>query len=76
MAAIAKRWADSMTVAAAADACRAVPEEVSNEQAGLSTIAEIVMNGVRRSGLTRGEAVVVFVWGAAAAVHGRSHRRW
>ena len=47
-------------VVAAADACRPVPDEVSDEQASFSTIAEIVMNGVRRSRLTWGEAVVVF----------------
>jgi len=47
-------------VVAAADACRAVPDEVSDEQASFSTIAEIVMNGVRRSGVTWGESVVVF----------------
>jgi 2-desacetyl-2-hydroxyethyl bacteriochlorophyllide A dehydrogenase len=47
-------------VVAAADACRPVPDEVSDEQASFSTIAEIVMNGVRRSRLTWGETVVVF----------------
>jgi 2-desacetyl-2-hydroxyethyl bacteriochlorophyllide A dehydrogenase len=47
-------------VVAAVDACRPVPDEVSDEQASFSTIAEIVMNGVRRSRLTWGEAVVVF----------------
>jgi len=46
-------------VVAAADDCRPVPDEVSDEQASFSTIAEIVMNGVRRSRLTWGEAVVV-----------------
>jgi NADPH:quinone reductase-like Zn-dependent oxidoreductase len=39
-------------VVAAAGACRPVPDEVSDEQAAFSTIAEIVMNGVRRSRLT------------------------
>jgi 2-desacetyl-2-hydroxyethyl bacteriochlorophyllide A dehydrogenase len=47
-------------VVAAADACRWVPDEVSDEQASFCTIAEIVMNGVRRSRLTWGETVVVF----------------
>jgi 2-desacetyl-2-hydroxyethyl bacteriochlorophyllide A dehydrogenase len=47
-------------VVAAADACRPVPDEVSDEQAAFSTIAEIVMNGLRRSRLKWGEAVVVF----------------
>ena len=47
-------------VTAAADACRPVPEEVSDQHAAFFTIAEIVMNGVRRSRLTWGEAVVVY----------------
>jgi threonine dehydrogenase-like Zn-dependent dehydrogenase len=47
-------------VVATAGDCRPVPDEVSDEQATFSTIAEIVMNGVRRSGLTWGETVVVF----------------
>ena len=46
-------------VVAAADACRPVPDEVSDEQASFSTIAEIAMNGVRRGRLTWGETVVV-----------------
>jgi len=46
-------------VVAAADTCRPVPDEVSDEQAPFSTIAEIVMNGVRRSHLTWGETVLV-----------------
>ncbi len=47
-------------VVAAPDACRPVPDEVSDAQASFCTIAEIVMNGVRRSRLTWGETVVVF----------------
>lgn len=47
-------------VAASVDACRRVPDDVSDEQAVFFTIAEIVMNGVRRSRLTWGEAAVVF----------------
>jgi threonine dehydrogenase-like Zn-dependent dehydrogenase len=47
-------------VVAAVGDCRPVPVEVSDEQAAFCTIAEIVMNGVRRSGLTWGETVVVF----------------
>jgi 2-desacetyl-2-hydroxyethyl bacteriochlorophyllide A dehydrogenase len=38
---------------------RPVRPEVSDEQAAFFTIAEIVMNGVRRGGVTWGEAVVV-----------------
>jgi threonine dehydrogenase-like Zn-dependent dehydrogenase len=47
-------------VTAAVDGCRPLPEGVSDEQATFCTIAEIVMNGVRRSRLTWGESVVVF----------------
>ncbi|MCA1791788.1 MAG: zinc-binding dehydrogenase [Thioalkalivibrio sp.] len=47
-------------VVAEASACRPVPDEVSDEAATFSTIAEIVMNGVRRSRFTWGEMVVVF----------------
>ena len=47
-------------VTAAADTCRPVPEDVSAERAAFFTIAEIVMNGVRRSRLTWGEVVVVY----------------
>ena len=47
-------------VVAAADACRHVPSDVSDEQAAFFTIAEIVMNGVRRSRLTWGETAVVY----------------
>ena len=38
---------------------RPIPPEVPDEQAAFFTIAEIVMNGVRRGGVTWGEAVVV-----------------
>jgi threonine dehydrogenase-like Zn-dependent dehydrogenase len=47
-------------VVVAADACRPVPDGVSDEQASFCTIAEIVMNGVRRGGVAWGETVVVF----------------
>ena len=47
-------------VVAQVDDCRPVPAGVSDEQAAFFTIAEIVMNGVRRSRLTWGEAAVVF----------------
>jgi|YelNatPaOPRAMG01_1025707.scaffolds.fasta_scaffold02258_15 2-desacetyl-2-hydroxyethyl bacteriochlorophyllide A dehydrogenase len=42
------------------DALRLVPSELSREDASFFTIAEIVMNGVRRSQLTFGESVVVY----------------
>lgn len=42
------------------DALRFVPHELSCEDASFFTIAEIVMNGVRRSQLTFGESVVVY----------------
>jgi 2-desacetyl-2-hydroxyethyl bacteriochlorophyllide A dehydrogenase len=58
-------------VAAATDACRPVPDEVSDEQASFSTIAEIVMNSVRRSCLTWGETVVVFGAGLLGQVTAR-----
>ena len=47
-------------VVSAADACRLVPDDLSDEQASFFTIAEIVMNGVRRSRLTWGETAVVY----------------
>lgn len=43
-----------------ADACRPVPDGVSDDEAAFFTIAEIVMNGVRRGRLTWGEGVVVY----------------
>lgn len=47
-------------VCADAGACRRVPDAVGAEEAVFFTIAEIVMNGVRRSDLTWGEAAVVY----------------
>lgn len=47
-------------VVAEATACRPVPSDVRDEQAAFFTIAEIVMNGVRRSRLTWGETAVVY----------------
>ena len=47
-------------VAVAADDARPVQRELPDEQAALFTISEIVMNGVRRSGLTWGECAVVY----------------
>lgn len=38
----------------------AVPSDVTDEDAAFFTISEIVMNGVRRSGATWGETVVVY----------------
>ncbi|WP_436933498.1 zinc-binding dehydrogenase [Halovenus marina] len=43
-----------------ADDCRPVPEGITTDQAAFFTIAEIVMNGVRRSSLTWGETAVVY----------------
>ena len=48
-------------VCAEASACRPVPDTVTDEEATFFTIAEIVMNGVRRSDLG---------WGETVAVHG------
>ncbi len=42
------------------DACRPIPNGVSADEAVFFTIAEIVMNGVRRSSLTWGESAVVY----------------
>jgi 2-desacetyl-2-hydroxyethyl bacteriochlorophyllide A dehydrogenase len=47
-------------VVAPVEACRRVHDDVSDEQASFFTIAEIVMNGVRRSRLTWGETAVVY----------------
>jgi 2-desacetyl-2-hydroxyethyl bacteriochlorophyllide A dehydrogenase len=47
-------------VVVAADACRPIPDAVDDEAAVFFTIAEIVMNGVRRSRLTWGETVTVY----------------
>ena len=46
-------------VALPASIARPVRPEVADEQAAFFTIAEIVMNGVRRGGVTWGEAAVV-----------------
>lgn len=43
-----------------ASACRPVPDAVSDESAVFFTIAEIVMNGVRRSDLSWGETAAVY----------------
>ena len=42
------------------DACRPVPDGVGDDEAAFFTIAEIVMNGVRRGRLTWGEGAVVY----------------
>ncbi|MFP9190150.1 zinc-dependent alcohol dehydrogenase [Natronosalvus vescus] len=47
-------------VCTGAGACRPIPDDVSDEEAVFFTIAEIVMNGVRRSDLTWGESSVVY----------------
>lgn len=46
-------------VCTSAEACRPVPDGVSDDEAVFFTIAEIVMNGVRRGELAWGEATVV-----------------
>lgn len=47
-------------ISSAASSLRLVPDGVSDEEAVFFTIAEIVMNGVRRSQVTWGEAATVF----------------
>ncbi|WP_198667985.1 zinc-binding alcohol dehydrogenase [Saliphagus sp. LR7] len=47
-------------VSADADACRPIPEGVSDDAAVFFTIAEIVMNGIRRGEATWGEHAVVY----------------
>lgn len=47
-------------VSASAVACRPIPDGVSNDEAVFFTIAEIVMNGVRRSDLAWGESAAVY----------------
>lgn len=47
-------------VCTSAEDCRPIPDNVSDDAAVFFTIAEIVMNGVRRSDLTWGERTVVF----------------
>ncbi|WP_436925625.1 zinc-dependent alcohol dehydrogenase [Halosimplex amylolyticum] len=47
-------------VTVSADACRPLPDGVSDEEAAFFTIAEIVMNGVRRGEVAFGESTVVF----------------
>ena len=46
-------------VCTGASGCRPVPDDVTDDEAVFFTIAEIVMNGVRRSRLDWGEATVV-----------------
>ena len=43
-----------------ASACRRVPDAVTDEEATFFTIAEVVMNGIRRSDLAWGETVAVY----------------
>lgn len=45
---------------ASADACRPIPDGVTDDEAAFFTIGEIVMNGVRRSDLTWGETAAVY----------------
>lgn len=45
---------------ARADDCRPIPDDVTDDQAAFFTIAEIVMNGIRRSDVTWGETVAVY----------------
>lgn len=47
-------------VVADVNGCRSVPESVGVDEAAFFTIAEIVMNGVRRGRLTWGETSVVY----------------
>ena len=47
-------------VVADADHCRPIPDGVTDEEAVFFTIAEIVMNGVRRGRVTWGETVAVY----------------
>lgn len=50
----------SLYVSVKASEVRIVPEGISYEEASFFTIAEIVMNGVRRSQITFGESVVIY----------------
>ena len=50
-------------VVADVDHCRPVPDEVTDEEAVFFTIAEIVMNGVRRGRVAWGETVAVYGMG-------------
>ena len=50
----------ALWVTCPADKLRAVPGEVSDEEAAFSSLAEVAMNGLRRVGLTWGESVAVF----------------
>ncbi|UTF52444.1 zinc-binding dehydrogenase [Natronosalvus rutilus] len=43
-----------------ASTCRPIPDGVTDDDAVFFTIAEIVMNGIRRSGLTWGESSAVY----------------
>ncbi|WP_224828960.1 zinc-dependent alcohol dehydrogenase [Saliphagus infecundisoli] len=47
-------------VTASPEGCRPIPDDVSDDAAVFFTIAEIVMNGVRRGEVTWGESAVVF----------------
>ncbi|WP_121744846.1 zinc-dependent alcohol dehydrogenase [Natronorubrum halophilum] len=47
-------------VVASAEGCRPIPDGVSDDEATFFTIAEIVMNGIRRSDLVWGETAVVY----------------
>jgi threonine dehydrogenase-like Zn-dependent dehydrogenase len=53
---------------------RPVPEGVSDEAAALTTLAEVVMNGLRRVGLTWGESVAVVGLGLLGQLAARLSR--
>jgi len=57
---IVNRGPHAMYVAAQADSPRIVPDSVSDEQAAFFTVAEVSLNGVRRSKVSLGESVVIF----------------
>lgn len=47
-------------VTAGADQCRPIPDDVSDDEAAFFTIAEIVMNGIRRGRLDWGETTAIY----------------
>ena len=57
---VATYGSHAQCVCVEASACRPVPDTVTDEEATFFTIAEVVMNGVRRSDLGWGETAAVY----------------
>lgn len=68
---VASRRPHAAWIAAPADDLRPVPDAVSDEEATFSTLAGVVMNGLRRARLAWGESVAVFGLGLVGQLTAR-----